>query len=89
MKRFRGTVQRFPGHLGWHYVDVPDELVPSKRRSVKWGLIPCEFQVGDTRWKSSLLPKGGGTYFVALKASVRKREAISLGDTVTVRFQFV
>lgn len=88
MKEFSGRVELFPGNMGWHYVDVPDKLIPKEKSNLKWGLIPAQFCVGDTKWKSSLLPKGGGTYFVPLKVAVRKKEGIELGDKVKIKFWF-
>lgn len=41
--------------------------------------------MGGTRWRASLLPKGDGTKFLALKAEVRKAENLEEGDEVTVR----
>lgn len=86
MQTFVGTVERFPGASGWHYVGVPAALVPKERRGLRWGFIPAECKVGATRWKASLLPKGRGQYFIAIKAVVRKKEGITLGDTITVGF---
>lgn len=88
MNEFSGQVELFPGNMGWHYVDVPDKLIPKERRNLKWGLIPAQFAVGQTKWKSSLLPKGEGKYFVPLKAGVRKKEDIKLGDIVKIKFWF-
>ncbi|MDB9944388.1 DUF1905 domain-containing protein [bacterium] len=86
MQTFTGTIKQFPGKSGWFFVDVPNELVPQNPHKTQWGLIPADFKVGDTRWTSSLLPKGKGKYFIALKASVRKREDLSFGDTITIHF---
>jgi hypothetical protein len=88
MHEFSGKVERFPGKMGWHFVAVPNAMIPSKRRQVRYGLIPVELRLGQTKWKSSLLPKGDQTYFVALKASVRKREQVNMGDTVTITFWY-
>ena len=86
MQEFSGTVERFPGKGGWYYVEVPKALVPVGLRKTRWGFIPAECVLGVTRWKAALLPKGQGRYFIALKASVRKREAVQEGDRITVGF---
>jgi hypothetical protein len=52
--------------------------------SYGWGMIPAEFQIGSTRWTTSLFPKNGG-YIEPLKDTVRTAKGISVGDTVTVR----
>jgi len=87
---FTGSVEKFPGDGGWVYVAVPkkhtDDL--KKRRRV-WGMYPIMAYVGDTSWETKLMMKKGGDYFVALKAAVRKKEKIAVGDKVTVSFKFV
>ncbi len=81
-----GRVERFPGKMGWHHVRVPVAKTKNlKIKRPKWGLIPARFTVGSTTWESSLLPYGDGTLFVALKASIRKKEKISKGDRVNVQ----
>lgn len=80
-----GTVQTFPAPAGWHYIDVPPALIVGIRGGA-YGMVPIECQLGATRWKTSLLPKGDGQYFIALKATVRKKEQVALGDTVTITF---
>ena len=85
MTKFKGTVKNFGGKAPWFYVDVPKELIPADIPKGRWGFIKADIKVKDTRWGSSLLPKNGG-YFIALKASTRKKEDIGLGDTVEISF---
>jgi hypothetical protein len=77
-----GEVRRFDGPGGWYYVDVPEDVVEGfmERR----GLVPVVARVGVTEWRTSLLPKGDGTKFLALKAAVRKAQELDEGDEVTV-----
>lgn len=84
----RGKVRRFPQKGGWHYVLVPKRLteITKKSKVTAWGLLPIEAELGSSKWKTSLLPMGDGTLFIALKAQVRKREKIELGDTVSLTF---
>jgi hypothetical protein len=60
-------------------------------RDYSYGFIPVTAMLGTLVWKTSLLP-GGKTlqdrYFIALKASVRKKEQISLGDNVVLTLTF-
>ena len=84
---FRGEVRLFPQEGGWYYVAVPKKYTKLYGELADRGLIPVTAQVGETQWNTSLLPKGDGTHFVALKAHVRKCEGIELGDRIQVRFQ--
>ena len=47
-------------------------------------MIPVAVRLGGTSWTTSLFPKDGG-YIVPLKADVRRREALEVGDVVTLR----
>lgn len=84
----RGKVEKFPQAGGWFYIRVPKRLtaISKKSKATKWGLIPAKVTVGETTWKTSLLPMGDGTLFIALKAQVRKREDVGLGKTITAHF---
>lgn len=82
------TAQEFPADCGWVYVPVPRKEFPDAKKT-RWGLIPIQARVGDTSWKTSLLPMGGGSYFIPLKAKVRKQENIYIGDDIELHFSFI
>lgn len=90
MKRdfsFGGIVQKFPGPGGWMYVAVPQKYTKElKMRRRAWGMYPVTAHVGATSWKTKLMMKKGGDFFVALKAAVRNKEKIAVGDRVAVSF---
>jgi hypothetical protein len=82
---FKGTLEKFPGAGGWVYVAVPKKStnhLPQQSRA--WGTFPITVHVGKTFWHTKLMMKKGGDYFVALKAAVRKKEKLSIGDKVSV-----
>lgn len=85
---FRTTVQKFPGPGGWVYAAVPKKntgFLQKQRRT--WGMFPITAHTGDTSWKTKLMMKKGGDFFVAFKSPIRKKEKIKVGDTVTVCFK--
>ena len=85
---FRGIVQKFPGRGGWVYVAVPTKHTKElKARRRVWGMYPITAHVGKTSWKTKLMMKKGGDFFVALKTSLREKEKISGGDTVAISFR--
>lgn len=90
---FSAQAKKFGGSLAWTYVPVPrthtDGMRAPRRKNMGWGFLPARITVGATTWDSSLLPLGDGTYFVALKASLRKKEHITAGDTVQVEVTFL
>lgn len=85
---FKGTTQKFPGPSGWYYVAVPGKYTKElKKRKRAWGMYPITAFVGDTMWKTKLMMKKGGDFFVALKVAIRNKEKISVGDKVAVSFK--
>jgi hypothetical protein len=89
-EKFSAKVWKYSGVAGWHFVTVPH--VQSNRvhqwtvlKKVGFGYIPVTARVGATTWKTTLFPsKDKGPYLLALKASVRKKEEIFEGDTISV-----
>ncbi|MSU75615.1 MAG: DUF1905 domain-containing protein [Candidatus Magasanikbacteria bacterium] len=85
---FIGTVQKFLGPGGWVYVAVPKKYtLELKRRRRAWGMYPITAHVRGTSWKTKLMMKKGGDFFIALKASVRNKENIAVGDRVMASFK--
>jgi len=84
-----GTVQRFPGHQGWFYLEVGPDLEPLFRPIVRarWpALLGVDCAVGSTRWRGSMMPIKAGPLFIALPAKVRRVEALEVGAFVVLRF---
>ena len=85
---FIGPVQKFPGSGGWVYIAVPTKHTKElKERRRTWGMFPITAYVGKTSWKTKLMMKKGGDFFVALKATIRNKEKITVGDRVAVSFK--
>ena len=91
MKReisFKGTIEKFPGKGGWTYVSVPTKYTEAlKDYRLAWGMYPITACVGYTFWKTKLMMKKGGSFFIALKASIRKTEETKVGDKINVSFK--
>ncbi|MDT0178656.1 DUF1905 domain-containing protein [Microbacterium sp. ARD31] len=74
----------------WYFIPLPAEVsadireVPRPGRG--FGSIPVGVTVGSSSWRTSIFPDAArGGYVLPLKRSVREREGISEGDTVSVR----
>ncbi|WP_369037262.1 DUF1905 domain-containing protein [Streptomyces adonidis] len=85
---FAGRVIEWRGPAPYYFVPVPDEESADIREvaamaSYGWGVIPVEARIGEVVFETSLFPKDGG-YLLPLKAAVRKRQDISVGDDVAV-----
>ena len=84
--RFSGPVYEWRGPAPHHFVDVPEAeagMLQSVSEMVTygWGMIPVVVTIGSTEFTTSLWPKDGG-YIVPLKAEVRRKVGIELGDVV-------
>jgi len=87
---FKGVVEQFPGAGGWLYVVVPKRFQANLRKQRRaWGMYPIEVLIGKTTWKTKLMVKRGGDFFVAIKAEVRKKEEIDVGDSISVTFNLI
>lgn len=82
-----GRVELFPQKGGWYYIRVPKKYSELTKDWTDRGLVAISATVRKTSWKTSLLPYGDGTHFIALSAKIRKAENIHLGDTIQISFQ--
>lgn len=90
---FSGELYHWRGPAPHHFVRLPDDLAEELAEvaaavTYGWGMVPVDVVVGGSRWTTSLWPKDGG-YVLPMKASVRRAEAIELGDRVDVRLHVV
>ena len=74
----------------WHFVSIPKKVsedISERFESAKrgFGSIKVTVTLKDIVWKTSIFPdsKKTGTYFLPLKADVRRKAKISDGDTIT------
>jgi hypothetical protein len=87
----RGEVWFWRGPAPWHFVTVGGEAAAaiehaSSAVTYGWGMIPVTCTLGGTSWTTSLWPKDGD-YLIPLKAAVRTKERVELGDVVTVALE--
>ena len=89
------TLQRWTGgEANWAYVVVPAEASDDIRvhafenprgfRSVR-----VECSVGDVTWRTSLFPRKDGGYFLPIKAEVRRRARLAVGDEVRLSLRLL
>ncbi len=90
---FEGKIWFWRGPAPWYFVTIPEKQsadlkAVSTMLTYGWGVLPVQVQIGATQWKTSLFPKDN-LYIVPIKASVRKAESLSEGDTVTVKIEAI
>lgn len=81
-----GEVELFKMKGGWFYIRIPTDISDELLYRAVRSMIPVEAKVGSTVWNTSLMPMGDGTFFIAIKSEVRKREGIAMEDVITVEF---
>ena len=86
-----GEVFEWRGPAPFYFVRVPQEecaLIKSIASQVTygWGVVPTYATIGETRWKTSLMPKDG-QYLVPMKDAIRNTEGIEEGDTVEIELE--
>jgi hypothetical protein len=60
-------------------------LEMGKRRG--FGSVKVTVSLGGSRWQTSLFPNKDGSWFLPIKAPVRREEGIVEGDEVTVELE--
>lgn len=86
---FESKVIEWRGPSPFFFATTPDEVtkqleVSAGHLSYGWGCIPVDVTIGNTTFYTALIPREG-TYFVPLKAAVRRAETIELGSSQKIR----
>ena len=72
----------------WHFLTLPSEVsagLKALRGSPKgFGSMRIEATVGQTSWRTSVFPTKAGDFLLPVKADVRKKEGLAVGDRVAV-----
>jgi hypothetical protein len=88
---FQATVIEWRGPSPFFFAPLPGEAAEAIRRVAKfvsygWGVIPVEATIGGVRFTTSLFPKDD-TYLLPIKADVRRRTGVTVGDVVEVEMR--
>lgn len=86
---FVSEVIEWRGPAPFYFATTPEDVTheletSSDHLSYGWGCIPVDVTIGTTTFYTALIPREG-TYFVPLKAAVRKSEQIDLGSSQKIR----
>ena len=85
---FSGEVVEWRGPAPFFFVALPtdaaDLVDEVKADVVYWGVVPVRARIGDTEFTTAMFPRDG-TWFLPLKAAVRRDEDVDLGQVVDVR----
>jgi hypothetical protein len=87
--KFDADVWQYKGPAGWWFISLPNTLSEDIRSIFKseeegWGRLKVTAQIGNTEWKTAIwYDTKLRCYILPLKAEVRKKEKIELGNTPT------
>ncbi|MEQ1599178.1 MAG: DUF1905 domain-containing protein [Methylotenera sp.] len=84
------------GKGAWYFITLPkdkseeikffDENMHEKRRG--WGAVRVQVTIGVTSWETSIFPSSKQkAYILPVKADVRKKEKIAVGNSVKVKLK--
>lgn len=85
---FEAELIHWRGPSPWHFVAMTPEDSADLREvaaelTYGWGVIPVRVRIGETEFSTSLFPRDD-VYLVPVKAAVRRREGLEIGDPVAV-----
>ncbi|GMQ30853.1 DUF1905 domain-containing protein [Algoriphagus confluentis] len=87
---FSAKVWISPGMGGWVFVSLPKELAQEIRQHLGsmeegWGRMKATAQIGDVSWDTAIwFDKKHDTYLLPLKAEIRKKARVNLGETISL-----
>jgi len=86
---FTAKLWIYSGKGAWHFLTLPKDAAEGIRffSGGAKGFMPVAVTavLGQTTWKTSVFPDSkSGSYLLAVKAEVRKREKLVAGDACTV-----
>ena len=92
MFEFESEVVEWRGPAPFYFAKTPPHVTEEIEKnaghlSYGWGCIPVDVTIGNTTFYTALIPREG-TYFVPLKAAVRKAESIKLGQIISIALNF-
>lgn len=92
MFEFESEVVEWRGPAPFYFAKTPPHVTEEIEKnaghlSYGWGCIPVDVTIGNTTFYTALIPREG-TYFVPLKAAVRKAESIKLGQIISITLNF-
>lgn len=87
---FTAELWEWTGKANWVFLSLPIDLAETVRLAAflsprGWGSVRVSAEAGDVRWETSLFPdRRSGSYILPVKASVRRRLGVSVGDRLSL-----
>jgi hypothetical protein len=90
---FEAELWEYQGKGSWHFLTLPKSMSEDIKDFTKGNArgfqsVRVSVNVGESIWLTSLFPdKKSGSYFLPVKASIRKAENLSKTDMVSVALE--
>ena len=87
---FEAELWTWNGPATWVFLTLPEALADEVRVAALlaprgWGSVRVEAESDGVTWRTSLFPDGkSGSYFLPVKAAVRKKLQVESGDRLIV-----
>ncbi len=87
---FTATIWQYPSTNGWVFVSLPQTMAAEIRTQIRWqeegwGRMKAKAKVGESIWDTSIwYDTTHKTYLLPLKAAIRKKEDLVLGQTIQI-----
>lgn len=86
---FTAPLWLYAGKGAWHFVTLPKSAADEIRffNPTAKGFMPIKVTatLGETTWKTSIFPDAkSGSFLLAVKAEIRKKEKLNAGEDVCV-----
>ena len=88
--KFTASVWKHSDTGGWYFVSLPIELSREIRQNMKWqeegwGRMKAKAKIRETLWDTAIwYDTKLNTYILPLKADIRKKEKIEIGDILEI-----
>jgi hypothetical protein len=95
---FTAPLWLYQGKGAWYFITVPTEQSEqikfftspdiTGRRRRGWGAVKVTASIGEQTWSTSIFPsKERATYILPVKAEIRKKTGVAVGDEVEINLE--
>lgn len=87
---FSEKVWQYASPGGWYFISLPENIAKEIRGNLKseeesWGRLKATAEIGKSQWKTAIwFDTKMNTYLLPLKADIRKKEKIEIGNSIDV-----
>jgi hypothetical protein len=83
----------YSGAAAWTFITLPQKESAQIKKAYSvlkrgWGSLPVAVKIGKTEWTTSIFPDTkSNAYLLPVKADVRQKEGLRVGDNITFRLR--